>query len=433
MGSTVIPIPDDEHPHHHHQVGSVNKTTPHHHHLRRFWFSSSSSVFKEDDVRKLIHGVKVGVALVLVSLIYFLDPFYEEIGDDNAMWAIMTVVVIFEFYAGATLAKGLNRGMGTILGGGLGFLVSTLGGKLGIIGNSIIVGASMLIFGGIATYCRMRPRFKVRFDYGAMIFILTFSLVALSGLREKEIVMEIARERLLMIVLGFLVCIFTSFFVFPIWASDELHHSTISKFHSLASSIEECLEEYFSEKEDDEQPVNFSKCKSVLNSKSKDESLANFAKWEPWHGKFGMTYPWEKYLKIGELLRELASTILSLKPCLVPSSHKQAHLRQSMKEACEEVGTSLSWTLRELGQNMKTMTKCNPKDLMLPELKSLTLELSTMVSPSYLAHSDGLAIASFIFLLMDMEQKLQDLAQQVQQLGETACFQDHKNNTTAKN
>ncbi|XP_065864439.1 aluminum-activated malate transporter 14-like [Euphorbia lathyris] len=408
MGSTIIPIPDE----------ASSKTQTHHHHDHHFSF-----VIKENDSMKLIHGIKVGVALVLVSLIYFLDPLYQEIGDDNAMWAIMTVVVTFEFYAGATLAKGLNRGMGTILGGGLGFLVAILGKKVGGIGNSILVGASMLIFGGIATYWRLRPKFKVRYDYGAMIFILTFSLVALSGLREADTVIEIARERLLMIVLGFLICIFSSLLIFPIWASDELHHSTISKFNSLATSIEECLEEYFIENKEDQQTVSFTKCNSVLNSKSKDESLANFARWEPWHGKFGMSYPWEKYLKIGEVLREVAATIISLKPCLVQLSPDKQVLRQSIKEPCEAVGTSLASSLRELGENMKKMRKCKAEaeDVMLPELKSLTIELSRMISPSYLSHPDGLAIASFVFSLMDMEQKLQDLAKQVQQLGQATC------------
>lgn len=55
----------------------------------------------QQDMRKLLHSVKVATALVLVSLLYLLDPLYEQVGD-NAMWAIMTVVVIFEFYAGST-------------------------------------------------------------------------------------------------------------------------------------------------------------------------------------------------------------------------------------------------------------------------------------------------------------------------------------------
>jgi hypothetical protein len=48
---------------------------------------------------------------------------------------------------------------------------------------------------------------------------------------------------------------------------------------------------------------------------------ANFAKWEPWHGKFGFSYPWEKYLKIGEVLRELAALILALERCLQASKN----------------------------------------------------------------------------------------------------------------
>jgi len=47
---------------------------------------------------------------------------------------------------------------------------------------------------------------------------------------------------------------------------------------------------------------------------------ANFAKWEPCrHGKFGFFYPWEKYLKIGEVLRELAAITLALGGCLQSS------------------------------------------------------------------------------------------------------------------
>lgn len=52
-----------------------------------------------DDPRKLLHCVKVGCALLLVSLLYLIEPLYEQVGD-NAMWAIMTVVVMFEYTAG---------------------------------------------------------------------------------------------------------------------------------------------------------------------------------------------------------------------------------------------------------------------------------------------------------------------------------------------
>lgn len=83
----------------------------------------------------------------------------------------------------------------------------------------------------------MVPKIKRRYDYGVMIFILTFNLVVVSGLRADK-VMELARERLSTIGMGFAVCIFTSLLIFPIWASDELHNSTATKFEILACCIE---------------------------------------------------------------------------------------------------------------------------------------------------------------------------------------------------
>lgn len=58
--------------------------------------------FGADEKRKLVHCIKVGIALVSVSLLYILNPLYDRVGE-NGMWAIMTVIVIFEFHAGFTL------------------------------------------------------------------------------------------------------------------------------------------------------------------------------------------------------------------------------------------------------------------------------------------------------------------------------------------
>ncbi|KAK1278019.1 Aluminum-activated malate transporter 13 [Acorus gramineus] len=49
--------------------------------------------------RRLIHGAKVGFALIVVSLLYILEVVHDKLGD-NAMWAVMTVVVVFEFSSG---------------------------------------------------------------------------------------------------------------------------------------------------------------------------------------------------------------------------------------------------------------------------------------------------------------------------------------------
>lgn len=49
--------------------------------------------------KKFIHCIKVGFALSVVSLFYYMRPLYESVGG-NAMWAIMTVVVVFEYTVG---------------------------------------------------------------------------------------------------------------------------------------------------------------------------------------------------------------------------------------------------------------------------------------------------------------------------------------------
>ncbi|ESW16619.1 hypothetical protein PHAVU_007G171200 [Phaseolus vulgaris] len=384
---------------------------------------------QKKDAKKIIHSIKVGISLVLISLLYLLDPLYEQVGE-NAMWAIMTVVVTFEFSAGATLGKGLNRGIGTILGGGLGCIAAVLAQNLGGVANSILIGASVFIFGTIATYFRLFPSVKMRYDYGVMIFILTFNLVVVSGVRtEDQKVWEIARERLLTIVMGFVVCICVSLLIFPLWASDELHDSIVSRFQHLANSLQGCMEEYvkFASKKENKSGASFSVCKSLLDSKSKDEVLANFAKWEPCrHGKFGFFYPWEKYLKIGEVLRELAAITLALGGCLQSSetAMKVEPVSQSIQmESSEAIGSGIVWILRELEESMEKKRKCEAH--ISEKLKTVREEISLVISTSKMAaidNMDALAVASFVFLLKKVVEKVEELTKEVEQLGDLAGF-----------
>ncbi|KAM0064639.1 putative aluminum-activated malate transporter [Helianthus debilis subsp. tardiflorus] len=390
---------------------------------------SLSSLIKnhtEQDMQKVIHSIKVGLALVLVSLLYLLDPLFEQVGE-NAMWAIMTVVVVFEFFAGATLSKGLLRGLGTILGGGLGCLAGIVADNFGKIGNAVVIGSSVFVLGATMTYCRLIPRIKKKCDYGFMIFILTFNLVAVSGLRADKVI-ALARERLSTIGMGFAVCVFTSLLIFPMWASDELHRLTSSKFDKLACCIEDCMKAYFSVvNENESMPrMNFGDCKTVLHSKSSDESLANFARWEPWHGRFGLCYPWEKYIQIGELMREMASIIMSMQACLESPLQPSTPLQHVIKEPCKNVGLSLGLTMRELGKSIMNMKPCQAKTVTVPKLQAIKLELIVLSTSSKLkgdANVESIAVANFLFLLMKIVDKVEVLAQEVDALGEVAGFQ----------
>lgn len=53
----------------------------------------------QEDPCRVFHALKVGFSLTLVSLLYLLEPFFKGIGQ-NAIWAVMTVVVVLEFTAG---------------------------------------------------------------------------------------------------------------------------------------------------------------------------------------------------------------------------------------------------------------------------------------------------------------------------------------------
>ena len=52
-----------------------------------------------DDPRKVAHGFKMALALTMCSVCYYVQPLYVFTGQ-NAMWAVLTVVVVFEYTVG---------------------------------------------------------------------------------------------------------------------------------------------------------------------------------------------------------------------------------------------------------------------------------------------------------------------------------------------
>lgn len=88
-----------------------------------------------------------------------------------------------------------------------------------------------------ATFSRFIPEIKARYDYGVTIFILTFSLVAVSSYRVDELV-QLAHQRLSTIAIGVATCLCTSIFVFPIWAGEDLHKLVAGNLEKLASFLE---------------------------------------------------------------------------------------------------------------------------------------------------------------------------------------------------
>ena len=84
---------------------------------------------------------------------------------------------------------------------------------------------------------RFFPQLKARYDYGLLIFMLTFCLVSISGYREDEI-LEMAHQRVSTILIGSSASVFICLFVFPVWAGDDLHNLVASSLEKLGSFLE---------------------------------------------------------------------------------------------------------------------------------------------------------------------------------------------------
>ncbi|XP_077234425.1 aluminum-activated malate transporter 2-like [Tasmannia lanceolata] len=385
----------------------------------------------EDDPRRIIHSFKVGLALSLVSLFYYFRPLYNDFGV-AAMWAVLTVVVVFEFSVGATLGKGLNRAFATLLAGTLAVGAHHLASLSGKKGEPIILGAFVFIFAAGATFARFFPRIKARYDYGVVIFILTFSLVAVSGYRVNELV-ALAHQRLSTIMIGSSVCVFISIFVCPVWAGEDLHRLLALNIELLAIFLEGFPKEYFQKMEIGENVV-VSKEKSflqgykaVLNSKTSEETLANFARWEPGHGRFGFRHPWKQYLKIGSLTRQCAYYIEGLNTCINSEKQAPTELRQQIQAGCTKMSSECGKTLSELALAIQTMTKPISAANHLAVAKTATADLKTAMKTTVSNHTDVsemLSAATIASLLITIIEHTEKIVESVDQLASMAKFKD---------
>ncbi|KAK7343299.1 hypothetical protein VNO77_11943 [Canavalia gladiata] len=321
----------------------------------------------KEDPRRVVHALKVGLALTLVSLLYLIKPLFEGIGQ-NAMSAVLTVVVVMEFTVGATLGKGLNRGLGTLLAGSLAFLIEYVADIPGRIFQAVFIGAAVFILGAITTYIRFIPLIKRNYDYGVMIFLLTFNLITVSSYRVDN-VWSIAKDRIATIAIGGGLCLVMSLVVFPNWSGEDLHNNTISKLEGLANSIEACIMKYFNDSENQETQGDLSEdliykgYKAVLDSKAKDETLALQASWEPRCSRYWHRIPWRQYTTVGIALLQFSYTVVALHGCLLSEIKTPGSIRALYKDSCIKLAEQVSKALRELANSIRNKRQFSPQAL----------------------------------------------------------------------
>ncbi|KAM3388760.1 hypothetical protein ACQJBY_011103 [Aegilops geniculata] len=384
-----------------------------------------------DDPRRAVHGLKVGLALALVSVFYYTRPLYDGVGG-AAMWAIMTVVVIFEYTVGGCVYKGFNRAAATVSAGAIALGVHWIAANAGHEFEPFIRSGSVFLLASMATFSRFIPMVKARFDYGVTIFILTYSLVAVSGYRV-EALLAMAQQRVCTIGIGVFMCLSVCVLICPVWAGQELHRLTVRNMDKLAGAVEACVEDYFAEQADGKQQppsAGADGYKCVLNSKASEDSQANLARWEPAHGRFGFRHPYEQYKNVGAAMRHCAYCVEALSGCVRSEIQAPEHVKRHLADGCTTVAARCARVLGEAASSVSAMTTSWSLEFAVADMNTAVQELQSDLRelPSKLAAEspatviDAVQLFTVTSLLIEVSTRVEGVVDAVDTLASLAGF-----------
>ncbi|KAI3707091.1 hypothetical protein L6452_25303 [Arctium lappa] len=328
--------------------------------------------FAKEDTSRVTFPLKVGFAVLLVSLLVLFQAPYQVLGT-SIIWSILTVVIMFEYTVGATFNKGFNRALGTLFAGVLAIVVGELALMSGQVAEPIIIGISIFMIGTITSFIKLWPTL-VPYEYGFRVLLFTYCLIIVSGYRMGNPI-RTSIDRLYSIAIGAIIAVAVNALIFPIWAGEQLHKELVKNFYYVADSLEECVNKYladdgsehpeFTKTLMDEFPDEpaYKKCRSTLNLSTKLESLALSAKWEPPHGRFRhFFYPWSEYVKVGTVLRYCAYEVMALHGVLHSEIRASYNLRFLFQTEILETTSKATELIRCLGKDicdMKQTLKCS--------------------------------------------------------------------------
>ncbi|KAI4377962.1 hypothetical protein MLD38_015512 [Melastoma candidum] len=412
----------------------------------------------KEDPRRAIHAVKVGLGLTMASLLCLLEPLYDGIGQ-NAIWAVMTVVVVLEFTAGATLCKGLNRGMGTVLAGLFALFIEYFAVDRPL-PRAVFIGSAVFLTGTVATFMRFFPDIKKNYDYGVVVFLLTFNLILVSSYKVDNVT-KMGMDRFYTIAIGCGICLSLSLVFFPAWSGDDLRKSTITRLEGLADFFRACVEEYFDDNlAPEEKTLRISSdsvdenCRKALDSKSLDETLALYASWEPRHLCRGHRSPWWQYVNLGAALRHFGYSVVALNGCLHTEIKASSSIRGLFRDECVRLAREVSQVLVDLAaaiesrRQFHTETLSRDLHLALQELNASLHSQQALLevkSPKRqpdnqkvlrpqpsgliindLGFSEALPFAAFVSLLVEAVARLELVIMEAEKLGKIEHFKEYK-------
>ncbi|KAJ6309721.1 hypothetical protein OIU76_014621 [Salix suchowensis] len=303
----------------------------------------------------------------------------------------------YVFNAGATLSRGVNRAVATFLSATLAFGAHHFAVLSGEESEPVFIGLFVFLIAGMVTFARFFPRMKKRYDYGLLIFILTFCLISVSGYRDDE-VLDMVYSR-------------------------DLHHC-----------CRDCVRfgvEVFrlSGEGESRKAASLQGFESIIDTITEEESLANFARWEPGHGPFRIRLPWKQYLKIGSLTRECACRIESLNRYLSYGIQTPPEIGGKIQELSTKMSTESGKALKELALAIRTTTAPSSAGIYIIKSKNATENIKSLFNSTLSKDTPPQEIVpatTVISLLVDVVSCTEKIAESVYVLASLARFKSEE-------
>ncbi|KAG6414719.1 hypothetical protein SASPL_122092 [Salvia splendens] len=371
----------------------------------------------EEDPRRLIHSLKVGLTVTLVSLLYYLQPMYDNLGA-SAILAVMTVVVVFEFTVGGTIGKCLNQGLATLAAAALAIGAQHLAILTGKRSEPYLIGLFVFIQAAAMTFVRFFHNVKAKYDYGVLIFILSFILVSISGLRMNN-VLNLAQARLVTTLIGASTSLAICILIRPVWAGEDLHKYDHSIITINTGHLYQCFKTSCDAGIEITKPSIINLDSILVDSKFKEETLADLAGWEPVHGQFMFRHPWKQYLRIGNLTRQCACRLEPINGYLNSEFQAPKEIECTIKEAF----TESTKALKELAWAIETMTEPSSANPHIESLKIASRNLKSLLrSGDWGDQSDVLQIIPVAAAMIDTISSVEQIGDAVKELSFMAKF-----------
>ncbi|XP_062204590.1 aluminum-activated malate transporter 9-like [Phragmites australis] len=189
--------------------------------------------FAREDANRVAFAFKVGLAMLLVSLLVLVGEPLRLFGT-NIIWSILTVAIMFEYTVGATLNRGFNRAVGSVIAEVVAIMVIRVALSSGSVAEPYIIGLGIFVVGAATSFMKQLPALAP-YEHGFRVILFPYCLIIVSGYRMGNPIAT-ALDRLYSIAIGGVLALLVNVLVFPAWAGEQLHRELVDSFVRVLGS-----------------------------------------------------------------------------------------------------------------------------------------------------------------------------------------------------